>query len=154
MFKTIKISENRYNGKYSKGSVFENSLKIKMTDDLFQKKIESVTKDKILSAIFRRSFMDSDLNLVAIEVASPMIENIDTFLNIIMEVTKPEYEIKKGQQFNLPDYLDKLTITVNDSDKEYEISKSSELGKILMELTGLDVMIKKSNRDIIDSINV
>lgn len=154
MFKTIRISENRYNDHYSIGSVFENSLTIKMTDDLFQKKIESVTNDKISSAIFRRSFMDSNLNLVAIEVASPIIENIDTFLNIITEVTKPEYEIKKGQQFNLSDYLDKLTITVNDSDKEYEISKSSELGKILMELTGLDFMIKKSNQDIIDSISI
>lgn len=152
MFKTIKISENIYNGHYSGGSIFENSIKIKLTDDLFQKKIESITKDKISSAIFRRSFMDSNLNLVAVEISAPIIENVDTFLHIVEEITKDEYEIKKGQKFNLPDYLNKLTITVNDSDREYEISKNSELGKILMEVSGLDIMIKKSNQDIIDSI--
>ncbi len=154
MFKTIKISENRYNGHYTGGSVFENSINITMTDDLFQKNVELITKDKILSARFRRSFMDSNLNLVAIEISSPIIENVDTFLNIIEEITKPEYEIKKDYQFNLRDYLDKLTITVNGDDKEYEISKSSELGKIVMEVSGLDIMIKKSNQDIIDSINI
>lgn len=151
---TIKISENKYNGQYSTGSIFENSINITMSNDLFQKNIEKITKDKILSAKFKRSFMDNNLNLISIEIPSPIIENPDTLLNIVEEIVKPEYEIKKDQQFNLTDYLDKLTITINDSDCEYEISKNSELGKILMEVSGLDIMIKKSNKEIIDSINI
>lgn len=149
---TIKISENRYNGHYSTGSIFENSINIVLVDDLFQKNIEKVTKDKILSAKFRRSFMDNNLNLVSVEIQAPMIENPDTLLRIVEEISKPEYEIKKDQKFNLRDYLGKLTITINDSEVEYEITKDSEFGKILMEVSGLDIMIKKSNKEIIDSI--
>lgn len=149
---TIKISENRYNGHYSTGSIFENSINIVLVDDLFQKNIEKVTKDKILSAKFRRSFMDNNLNLVSVEIQAPMIENPDTLLHIVEEISKPEYEIKKDQKFNLRDYLGKLTITINDSEIEYEITKDSEFGKILMEVSGLDIMIKKSNKEIIDSI--
>ena len=149
---TIKISENRYNGHYSTGSIFENSINIVLVDDLFQKNIEKVTKDKILSAKFRRSFMDNNLNLVSVEIQAPMIENPDTLLRIVEEISKPEYEIKKDQTFNLRDYLGKLTITINDSEVEYEITKDSEFGKILMEVSGLDIMIKKSNQEIIDSI--
>lgn len=151
---TIKISENKYNGHYSTGSVFENSINITMLNDLFQKNVEKITKDKILSAKFRRSFMDNNLNLISIEIPSPIIENPDTLLHIIEEIVKPEYEIQKNQKFNLRDYLEKLTITINGSEIEYEISKNSELGKILMEVSGLDIMIKKSNKEIIESINI
>lgn len=151
---TIKISENKYNGHYSTGSIFENSINIAISNDLFHKNIEKITKDKILSAKFRRSFMDNNLNLISIEIPSPIIENPDTLLHIIEEIVKPEYEIQRDQKFNLRDYLEKLTITINGSEIEYEISKNSELGKILMEVSGLDIMIKKSNKEIIESINI
>lgn len=151
--KTIKISENRYNGHYSSGSIFENSITIIMNNSLFSEEVSELTKDSILSAKFRRSFMDNKLDMITIELPSPKIEEVDILLTLIREVIKPEYEYNKDRKFNIREYVSKMTISIND-DKTYEIDQSSELGKQIIELSGLNEMKIKSNKEIIESIKL
>ena len=67
---------------------------------------------------------------------------------------KPEYEIVKDEHFNLEEYLNKFTISINDGEKEYEVSKSSELGQRIMILSGLATLITMTNNDVINSIDI
>lgn len=152
--KKIKISENRYNGAYGEGSIFENSITIFMTKDIFKNNVDSITKDKITSAFFRRMFVDKKLNFVAIEIPSPKIENVNEFLDTINKILVEDNKIIKEQSFDLAEYLTKLTITINDSEIEYEIAKDSELGKKIITLSGLDVVSSKTNEEVIKAIDL
>ena len=151
--KTIKISQNMYNGVYGEGSVFENSVNITMSKGMFGKKVEKVTNDSILKATCRRSFMDNNLNLVTIELPAKKVEDPDHLIKIVEDIAHEKNRIIKEQAFNLQTYLNKYTVIVNDID-EYEIDVHSDLAKELASIIGLDELITQSNRDIIASINI
>lgn len=153
--KIIKISDNNYNTIYGVGDIFESSIIITMSQELFQKEVENITKDSIMSAVYRRSFMDKNLNIVTIEVPAPMIEKTGELYSIVNSVLIPEYEIVKDENFDLNDYLKKITITVNnDSEKEYEVLKDSEIGREIINLSKLYELSSKTNRELIDSIEI
>lgn len=152
--KNIKISENRYNGHFGEGSIFDNSIIIRMSNELFGSDINKVTKDKIASSTFRRSFYDNNMNLVTIEIPAPFIENVDDFMKLINEATSAQYLIVKDNHFDLKDYLNKITIRINDSENEYELLKESELARKIMSISGLTDMKDKSNKDVVNSIDL
>ena len=152
--KIIKISNNNYNSTYGAGAVFESSIIITMSQELFQKNIESVTNDSIMSATYRRSFMDNNLNLVTIEIPAPIISEVDKLNNSLEKVLSPEYIIVKDDNFNLEDYLKKITISFDNDSNEYEVREDSELGKIIISLSGLGELDCKSNKEIIDLIQI
>ncbi len=149
--KVVKISENIYNANYDVGSIFENSVNFVMNDGMFEDDIEKVTKDKIVSASFRRTFLDKNLSPVTIELSAPIIDD-DKFIDLVEKIAVPENVIVKEQDFSLPDYLNKITVVVNE--EEYEISKESELGKQLIDVAELDILMSRSNQDIIASIEL
>lgn len=148
--RNIKISENRYNTTASEGSICENSLTIRLSEN----NIEEVTKDSILSASFKRGFVDNNLNIVTIELQAPQIEEVNKLMIAINDASVEEHIIIKNQNFNLEDYLNKLTIAYSDREETYEIEKDSEIGKTILELSKLGEMISKSNKEIIDSIDI
>ena len=148
--KNIKISENRYNSVASEGSICENSITIRLSEN----NIEEITKDSILSASFKRGFIDNNLNIVTVELRAPHIEEVNRLINALNESSTSDYVIVKDQNFNLEDYLNKLTIVYSDREESYEVSKDSELGKTILELSGLGEMSEKSNKEIIDSIKI
>ena len=152
--KVIKISDNIYNTTYGVGDVFESSIIITMSQELFQKNIESITKDSIMSAVYRRSFMDSDLNIVTIEIPAPLINEVDKLYNSVERTMSQEYIIIKDEKFDLMDYLNKITIHVNGEETEYEVLKNSELGERIINLSGLGELGVKSNKEIIDMIKL
>lgn len=149
--KVVKISENIYNANYDVGSIFENSVNFVMNDGMFEDDIEKVTKDKIVSASFRRTFLDKNLSPVTIELSAPIIDD-DKFIDLVEKIAVPENVIVKEQDFSLSDYLNKITVVVNE--EEYEISKESELGKQLIDVAELDILMSRSNQDIIASIEL
>lgn len=148
--RNIKISENKYNTVASEGSVCENSITMRLSEN----NIGEVTKDSILSASFKRGFIDNNLNIVTVELPSPQIDEVNKLMNALNEVSTEKYIIVKDNNFNLEDYLNKLTIAYSDRADSYEISKDSELGKTILELSGLGKMCSKSNKEIIDSIEI
>ena len=148
--RTIKISENIYNSELLEGSICENCIIIKLSEH----NIEKVTRDSVLSAIYRRSFIDKNLNVVSIEIISTKIEKVDELIGSIDSVASDNYEVVKDRNFNLEDYLNKLTITFSDDETEYEVSKDDLLGSIIMDLSGLKFMTEKSNKEIINSIEI
>jgi len=148
--RNIKISENRYNTVSTEGTICENSITIRLSENI----IEEVTNDSILSASFKRGFIDKNLNVVTIELQAPLIEEVNKLIIALNEVSTPEHLIVKDQNFNLEDYLNKITIAYSDRDETYEIAKDSELGKIILDYSGLDEMMAKSNKEIIDSIEI
>lgn len=148
--RTIKISENIYNSELLEGSICENCIIIKLSEH----NIEKVTRDSVLSAIYRRSFIDKNLNVVSIEIISTKIEKVDELIGSIDSVASDNYKVVKDRNFNLEDYLNKLTITFSDDETEYEVSKDDLLGSIIMDLSGLKFMTEKSNKEIINSIEI
>lgn len=150
----IKISENIYNGDYSEGSIFENSINIKMNQEIFNKEIDKITNDSINTSSFRRSFYDNDMKLVTIELQGPIIEEVPKFMDLINEACSVKYMIVKDNNFNLAEYLNKITIKINDSDVEYEIDINTPLAQKIMNMSGLSTMRDKSTKEIIEMINI
>ena len=148
----VKISENIYNGVYDVGSIFENSVNLTMDDKIFEDGVSKITKDQILTATFKRTFIDKNLNPVSIELAAPMIDD-EILMDLIKKIAVSENVIVKERDFSLDDYLEKITITINNQD-EYEIAKESELGKQLISVVALDVLMSKSNYELIASIEL
>lgn len=151
--KKIKISENIYNGHFSEGSIFENSINIKMSQKMFNKNIEKITNDSINTSSFRRSFYDNSMQLVTVELQGPMIEDVPKFMDLINEACSVKYMLVKDNNFNLAEYLNKITIKIND-DVEYELEVNSPLAQKIMDMSGLNVMKNKSTKDIINMINI
>ena len=152
--KKVRISENRYNSTGDVGTIMESSVNITMTSSLFGEEVIKLTKDKILYAYFKRSFLDKKLDYVTVSIPAPIIDNVEALDEYIQKVMKPEYEIVKDEHFNLEEYLNKFTISINDGEKEYEVSKSSELGQRIMILSGLATLITMTNNDVINSIDI
>ena len=148
--RNIKISENRYNTVAEEGTICENSLTIRLSEN----NIEEVTKDSILSASFKRGFIDKNLNIVTIEIPSPQIIEVNKLIIALNEASTEEHLIIKNQNFNLEDYLNKLTIAYSDRNETYEIAKDSELGQLILGYSGLGEMIPKTNKEIVDSIEI
>lgn len=148
--RNIKISENLYNTVANEGTICENSLTIRLSEN----NIEDVTKDSILSASFKRGFVDNNLNIVTIELPSPQIVEVNKLIIALNEASSDEHLIVKNLNFNLEDYLNKITIAYSDRDETYEVLKDSELGKTILELSGLGEMINKTSKEIIDSIEL
>ena len=148
--RNIKISENLYNTVANEGTICENSLTIRLSEN----NIEDVTKDSILSASFKRGFVDNNLNIVTIELPSPQIVEVNKLIIALNEASSDEHLIVKNLNFNLEDYLNKITIAYSDRDETYEVLKDSELSKTILELSGLGEMINKTSKEIIDSIEL
>lgn len=151
--KKIKISENIYNGDFSEGSVFESSINIKMAQDIFDKSTEKITKDSINISSYRRTFYNKDMNLVTIELQAPIIEDVSKFMSLINEACSVQYMLVKDNNFNLSDYLNKITIVIND-DFEYEVNLDSSLAQQIINMSGLSEMKSKSIEEIIEMINI
>lgn len=147
---TIKISENIYNSEIKEGSICENCIVINVSNQ----SLEKITNDGILSARYRRSFYDNNLNLVNIEVASPQINDVERLIKNLRKVEDEKYKIIKDQNFNLKEHLTKLTIKFSEGRTSYEISKDDSLGKEILDMSGLGVMIKKTNKEIVDLIEI
>lgn len=150
----VRISENRYNSTGDVGTIMESSVNITMTSSLFGEEVIKLTKDKILYAYFKRSFLDKKLDYVTVSIPAPVIDNVEALDECIQKVMKPEYEIIKDEHFNLEDYISKFTISINDGEIEYEITKSSELGQRILILSGLATLITMTNNDVINSIDI
>lgn len=144
------ISENIYNGDYDKQSVFENSVIIVLNND---EEVSEIVNDKINSASFKRTFVDNDLDFISIELPAPVIENYDELEKCFKElISNDDYLINKDLSFNLADYLNKITVIIDD--KEYEITKDSEIGSKIIEISKLNDLSKKTNKDIINAISM
>lgn len=144
------ISENIYNGDYDKQSVFENSVIIVLNND---EEVSEIVNDKINSASFKRTFVDNDLDFISIELPAPVIENYDELEKCFKElISNDDYLINKDLSFNLADYLNKITVIIDD--KEYEITKNSEIGSKIIEISKLNDLSKKTNKDIINAISM
>ncbi len=151
--KKIKISENIYNGDYAEESVFENSINIIMSHGIFNKNIEKITKDSINVSNFRRSFYDKNMQLVTIELQGPMIEDVSKFIDLINEACSVKYMLIKDNNFNLADYLNKISIKIND-EVEYELAIDNPLAQRIMDMSGLAIMKNKTNKEIVEMINI
>ena len=152
--KKIKFSINLYNGKYQEGSIFESSVNIVMSQNIFDKSVEKITKDAIASATFKRSFMDNNLNLVTIEIPLPIIDDVKHLMSLVDDIVNDDsYKLIKTQSFNLKEYLNKITIKINDVE-EYEIDKNTKLAKDILVLSKLEEMATKTNKQIIESIDI
>ena len=152
--KKIKFSINLYNGKYQEGSIFESSVNIVMSQNIFDKSVEKITKDAIASATFKRSFMDNNLNLVTIEIPLPIIDDVKHLMSLVDDIVNDDsYKLIKTQSFNLKEYLNKITIKINDVE-EYEIDKNIKLAKDILVLSKLEEMATKTNKQIIESIDI
>lgn len=147
---TIIISENIYNSEIKEGSIIENIIIINLSEH----SIEKITNDGILSAKFRRTFYDNNLNLVSIEVMAPQIDDVAGLVKSLKRIKNEKYEIIKDQNFNLNNHLNKLTIKYSDSKIDYEVLKEDSLGREIMELSKLNIMINKTNKEIIDLIKI
>ena len=147
---TIKISENIYNSEIKEGSICENCIIINVSEQ----SLEKITNDGILSARFRRTFYDNNLNLVSIEIIAPQINEVEKLIKNLRKVEDVKYKIIKDQNFNLSDYLKKLTIKFSFGETSYEIDKEEVLGKEILEMSGLDIMINKSNKEILELIQI
>ncbi len=147
---TIKISENIYNSEIKEGSICENCIIINVSEQ----SLEKITNDGILSARFRRSFYDNNLNLVSIEIIAPQINEVEKLIKNLRKVEDVKYKIIKDQNFNLSKHLKKLTIKFSFGETSYEIDKEEVLGKEILEMSGLDIMINKSNKEILELIQI
>ena len=147
---TIKISENIYNSEIKEGSICENCIIINVSGSNFEK----ITNDGILSARFKRSFYDNNLNLVSIEVVSSQIDDVEKLIKNLRKVEDDRYKIIKDNFFNLEDYLSKLTLKFSYGSTSYEISKKDALGKEILEMSGLNTMINKTNKELIELIQI
>ena len=147
---TIKISENIYNSEIKEGSICENCIIINVSEQ----SLEKITNDGILSARFRRSFYDNNLNLVSIEIIAPQINEVEKLIKNLRKVEDVKYKIIKDQNFNLSEHLKKLTIKFSFGETSYEIDKEEVLGKEILEMSGLDIMINKSNKEILELIQI
>ena len=144
------ISENIYNGDYDKQSIFENSVIIILNND---EEVSEIVNDKINYASFKRTFVDNDLDFISIELPAPMTENYDELEKCFKElISNDDYLINKDLSFNLADYLNKITVIIDD--KEYEITKDSEIGSKIIEISRLNDLSKKTNKDIINAISM
>lgn len=144
------ISENIYNGDYDKQSIFENSVIIILNND---EEVSEIVNDKIYYASFKRTFVDNDLDFISIELPAPIIENYDELEKCFKElISNDDYLINKDLSFNLADYLNKITVIIDD--KEYEITKNSEIGSKIIEISRLNDLSKKTNKDIINAISM
>ncbi len=144
------ISENIYNGDYDKQSIFENSVIIILNND---EEVSEIVNDKINYASFKRTFVDNDLDFISIELPAPVIENYDELEKCFKElISNDDYLINKDLSFNLADYLNKITVIIDD--KEYEITKDSEIGSKIIEISRLNDLSKKTNKDIINAISM
>lgn len=152
--KNIKISENIYNGDYAEGSIFENSINIEMSRAIFDESVEKITRDSINASSFKRSFYDNNMQFVTIEIQGPMIEDVSRFMDLINQACSVKYMLIKDNNFNLYDYLNKITIKINDSEVEYELDINSSLAQDIMTMSGLNQMKDKSNKEIIEMINI
>lgn len=147
---TIKISENIYNSEIKEGSICENCIIINVSDS----NLERITNDGILSARFRRSFYDNNLNLVSIEVVAPQIDDVEQLIKNLRKVEDEKYKIIKDNSFNLKEHLKKLTLKFSYGCTSYEIGKDEILGKEILEMSGLNTMIDKTNEEIISLIKI
>lgn len=146
----IIISENIYNGDYGKQSVFENSVIIILNND---EEVSDIVNDKINSANYKRTFVDNDLDFISIELPAPVIDNYDELEKCLKELTNDDdYLINKDLSFNLADYLNKITVIIDD--KEYEVLRDSDLGSKIIKLSKLDELSSKTNKDIINAISM
>lgn len=146
----IIISENIYNGDYGKQSVFENSVIIILNND---EEVSDIVNDKINSANYKRTFVDNDLDFISIELPAPVIDNYDELEKCLKELTNDDdYLINKDLSFNLADYLNKITVIIDD--KEYEVLRDSDLGSKIIKLSKLDELSSKNNKDIINAISM
>ncbi len=144
------ISENIYKGDYDKQSIFENSVIIILNND---EEVSEIVNDKINYASFKRTFVDNDLDFISIELPAPIIENYDELEKCFKElISNDDYLINKDLSFNLADYLNKITVIIDD--KEYEITKNSEIGSKIIEISRLNDLSKKTNKDIINAISM
>lgn len=144
------ISENIYKGDYDKQSIFENSVIIILNND---EEVSEIVNDKIYYASFKRTFVDNDLDFISIELPAPIIENYDELEKCFKElISNDDYLINKDLSFNLADYLNKITVIIDD--KEYEITKNSEIGSKIIEISRLNDLSKKTNKDIINAISM
>lgn len=144
------ISENIYKGDYDKQSIFENSVIIILNND---EEVSEIVNDKINYASFKRTFVDNDLDFISIELPAPIIENYDELEKCFKElISNDDYLINKDLSFNLADYLNKITVIIDD--KEYEITKNSEIGLKIIEISRLNDLSKKTNKDIINAISM
>lgn len=150
----IKISENIYNGDFSGGSIFENSINIRMNQGIFNKEIDRITNDSINTSSFRRSFYDNDMQFITIELQGPIIEDVSKFMDLINEACSVKYMLVKDNNFNLEEYLNKITIQINDSDTEYELDVENPLAQKIMSMSGLSIMKNKTTKEIIEMINI
>lgn len=147
---TIKIFENIYNSEIKEGSICENCIIINVSEQ----SLEKITNDGILSARFRRSFYDNNLNLVSVEIVAPQINEVGKLIKNLRKVEDDKYKIIKNQTFNLNDHLKKLTIKFSYEETSYEIGKEEVLGKEILDMTGLNTMINKTNKEILDLIQI
>ena len=143
---TIKIFENIYDSEVKEGSICENCIIINVSEH----SLEKITNDGILSARFRRSFYDNNLNLVTVEIVAPQINEVEKLIKNLRKVEDEKYKIVKNRNFSLNEHLKKLTIKFSFGETSYEIGKEEVLGKEILDMSGLNIMINKSNKEILD----
>lgn len=100
--------------------------------------------------IYRRSFLDKDLKVVAIEL--PFDINTDELINVLNEVHSDKSFLRK--EWNKDKFVNSITIDWEEEPYSYDIPVNSKIGKKIEKITKLGEYLKYTNEKIMSFITI
>lgn len=100
--------------------------------------------------IYRRSFLDKDLKVVAIEL--PFDINTDELINILNEVHSDKSFLRK--EWNKDNFINSITIDWEEEPYSYDVPINSKMGKKIEKITKLGEYLKYTNEKIMSFITI
>lgn len=100
--------------------------------------------------IYRRSFLDKDLKVVAIEL--PFDINTDELINVLNEVHSDKSFLRK--EWNKDNFINSITIDWEEEPYSYDIPINSKMGKKIEKITKLGEYLKYTNEKIMSFITI
>ena len=109
----------------------------------------TVNNEYNYTGIYRRTFLDNNLDAVTIDL--PICIDCNRLMDLLNNIHNENYQRKK---WDLLYFNSCIAVDWSYEDKTYDIPMDSEIGKKIMEITLLDKYLKYSNQEIIGMINI
>ncbi len=138
-----------------------NSTKVTISSNILEveKKPGNIIRNEIIITInneysyytiYRRSFLNSDLKEVSIELPTDI--KTDALIDILNEVHSNENFLRK--EWNKEKFTNSITIDWEEELYSYDVPMNSKIGKEIIKLTNLIDYLNYSNEKIISFIKI
>lgn len=141
----ISIEQHIYNGKLSDGKVTDNRVDIILNQE-----------SKILDIKARRGFIGTDNQSVSVEfkLDSNIVGEVNVLSEVINDLQATGQDMvhdDNGASFDGPGFISTISIFL--SGIEYYVPLENEIAKKAISASGITVLSKMSNKEIVDKIN-